>query len=433
MVYKITKPKIKVSDVLSPLKLFNKVKINQTGSDMVKPKIRNNKKYDTIFVISIVNDINNLKDLTKSLNLLRKKTNIHAIFIGCGNISGEKSVINNYGFDYYSSKNKPIDYGEFIGLTLKYNYNYLIVSNATQRFDLDIIDKIKSKIDLGEGFGELKIIDNGFDFGWFCDRKRFGELKKTFKGESNNECFGNVNKIFYDINVIDYDTNKYKEWIINDVEYDNVKILFLITNYERREMLLDLLSEVKSLNKKPNVNVDYVIFDDRSSYVLDDVNFIINDSHRAKPKYWLTFDDMFKYCENKTEYDIFIFSPNDYLNYDFNGIVEYGIKLKEQEYIFNTRNHNRVTCWNKTKGIDLINDISLIFYTDCAFFTNYKTLKMFDFKILNTKARNPKLGSGVGRQMTNRANLMKIPIFQPNNGFVTHGYVGKEHKSVMHI
>ena len=244
--------------------------------------------------------------------------------------------------------------------------------------------------------------------------------RRTGRGTASSE------NIFYDIKTSEYPISLYKKLLNKKiVGIEKHKILFLISNYERKEMLNQLLDEIKTFNTE-KIIVDYMIFDDVSSYTIDDPNVIVNDEHRGKFNYWKTFNDMFKYCE-KNPYDIYVFSPNDFSKYDINKIVRYGIKLIKHKYIFNTFNDKRATCWNTTQPINLTDEVDLIFFSDCGFFTNHITLKALEFKMNEIITRNSNISSQVGKQLTNRLNILKIPIFHPIDSIVSHG----NHPSLM--
>ncbi|HPC09831.1 MAG TPA: hypothetical protein PLN85_02005 [archaeon] len=239
------------------------------------------------------------------------------------------------------------------------------------------------------------------------------ESKYNFPNIVENKKIESKNDI---INIIE---NKIKNYDL--IDNLNPKILFLISNYEREEMLKQLISEIKT------INADYIIFDDVSSYKIDDPNVIINDYHRGKGDYWKTFDDMFKYCK-ENYYDIYVFTPNDFLNYKFDKIITYGVNLRNYEYIFNIINDGRKSCWVGIEEKILNNKIKLSFFTDCAFFTNYKTLSLLEFKMnkINLKPI-PNRGSFVGEQLTRRLVNLKVPIFTPIKSFAYHG----DHESLM--
>lgn len=233
------------------------------------------------------------------------------------------------------------------------------------------------------------------------------------KLNSNIECNDKLNLI-----------DDYTTIFQNIVHIVDVKILFLISNYMREDMLLKLLNEINSFN------LDYLIFDDKSSYKIDDYRFIINNEHRGKNLYWKTFDEMFKICRD-LDYDIFVFSPNDFLKYDFKRIIEYGVALKDHHYIFNIINDGRIISWINQKPVNINNDINKVFFTDCGFFTNKKTLEKFNYTINpvnNQRFNYNNISSGVGEQLTRRAHSMGIPIFMPIKSLAHHG----DHESLMH-
>lgn len=211
-----------------------------------------------------------------------------------------------------------------------------------------------------------------------------------------------------------------------DVDIENTfTILFIISNYERFDMLKSLLTKIKNITIS-NINIDYVVYDDVSSYKLDDPNFIVNDEHRGKIGYWKTFDDMFKYAKNNY-HDAYVFIPNDFTKIDFNKIIKYAIKFRNTDYIFNLINDGRLVSWNTIYPIMISNEIRLQYFTDCGFFTNYQTLNLLDFNIYPIYSHCDDRGSGVGNQLTGRINELKIPILTPLNSFAFHG----EHESLM--
>jgi len=309
---------------------------------------------------------------------------------------------------------------------------YIYIDNKkNERIKQKIIPRTIQQIDDSSSFSlERKKMRSEIDNSIF-------EIKKSEKTVENNP------KILINKNNMDYENNQrkiYDEIFLTESEtypinfyekifneefnlVENIKLLFIISNYEREEMLKNLLSEIKK-NNNEKITIDYIIFDDVSSYKMDDPNFIINDSHRGKYEYWKTFNEMFKYCEN-TNYDIYVFTPNDFQNYKFERIFEYGMKLKEHYYIFNIINDGRTMCWNNKSPINITNEVRLQYFTDCGFFTNYKTIMLLEFKVneINHKKKisNSTIGSLVGSQLTNRLNKLKVPIFTPINSIAYHG------------
>lgn len=273
-------------------------------------------------------------------------------------------------------------------------------------------------------------------------RKNKNNIKRIIKKRIN---IINSNNIFIENNINDNkiyinQKNINDNLIVNDVDVNNIsntydyayifnnkkhntelKTLVLISNYMRIDMLTMILNEIKEYN-----NIDYYIFDDRSDYVLDDNRFIVNSEHRGKHQYWKTFDEMFKMCE-KSNYDVYCFIPNDFLNINFSRIFKYASLLSEYYYVFNIINDGRLESWTGKKSYKISDDIYISFFTDCGFFTNRKTLEKLKFTIFPIKIKNDKMSSGVGRQLSIRLRDLKIPIFTPIKSFAYHG----DHESLM--
>ena len=218
---------------------------------------------------------------------------------------------------------------------------------------------------------------------------------------------------------------KYKEIFSRKVNTSNVEnILILISNFERYDMLIKIIDEINGYSDA--INVDYIIFDDKSSYTLDK-NFIINDEHRGKKLYWKTFNDMFSYCKNNL-YDTYVFIPNDFINLKINDIIEYSRLLKDEYYFFNIINDGRDKSWLNIDSIKINSDVKLVYFTDCGFFTNNKTLERLEYKInqINISDKS-KSSSGVGKQLSFRLYDLEIPIFNPIKSLAYHG----NHESIM--
>ena len=81
---------------------------------------------------------------------------------------------------------------------------------------------------------------------------------QSLSKEERNQLRSNIvtNDEFFLKNEIKNKTIHYN--FINDVDTTKLKILFIISNYEREEMLNQLLNEIR------NIGADYIIFDDES-------------------------------------------------------------------------------------------------------------------------------------------------------------------------
>lgn len=199
-----------------------------------------------------------------------------------------------------------------------------------------------------------------------------------------------------------------------------MNVHFSIKNYERKDMLLNILKEIKGY--------DYTIYDDCSSFELP--NMIKTPYNYGKEEHWKIWNVNLIDVKSK-DYDIFVFIPSDIKELDIKRIIKYAKKYENQSYIFNILNDGRKICWNNLKPTQATSEYFRIFFTDCAFFTNKKTLDKI--RLLNpiNKIRfekNKSMSSGVGEQFTHQFNRNKISIFHPYESLAHHG----EHISTMH-
>jgi hypothetical protein len=138
---------------------------------------------------------------------------------------------------------------------------------------------------------------------------------------------------------------------------------------------------------------------------------------------------MFKYAQSNL-YDLYVFTPNDFMDFNFIELINYGIRLKEIEYVFNIINDGRKFSWVKIYPNKINDFVSQVYFTDCGFFTNRKTLEKLNFKIHPIKWNNnqsPRISSGVGKQLSERLFTLNIPIFSPHKSLAYHG----DHESLM--
>jgi hypothetical protein len=199
-----------------------------------------------------------------------------------------------------------------------------------------------------------------------------------------------------------------------------MKIHFSIKNYERKDMLLSLLNEIKGY--------DYTIFDDCSSFELN--NMVKTPYNYGKQEHWKLWNENLTYLRDK-DYDLFVFIPSDLSEIDIKRIIRYAKKYENQTYIFNIVNDGRTMCWNNLKPIHQTSEYTRVFFSDCIFFTNRKTLQHIDLLQPIAKVRflkNKHISSGVGQYLSLQFNKKKIPILHPKKSLAYHG----EHESTMH-
>ena len=207
-----------------------------------------------------------------------------------------------------------------------------------------------------------------------------------------------------------------------------MKIHITVFSYQRKEMLEDLIEEIKTLQK--SFDLDYDIFDDGSDFSIDDCKFH-QYKHGGKRLFWKMFDRAFKSLES-TDYDIYVFTQSDMNKLDLQRIVDLHSKYKDKEYCYSLHRDDRMNCWNNRRAVSIDDESYQSWFTDCAFFTNKKTLNQLDHTIYEVNPlrfiANPTISSGVGQQLTQRLNIMKIPMFLPKKSLTIH--IG--HESLMH-
>jgi hypothetical protein len=215
-----------------------------------------------------------------------------------------------------------------------------------------------------------------------------------------------------------------------------MKVLFLISNYKRKDMLTNLVKQIQ------NNGFDYFIVDDKSDYDLSEIvddtcksiittdKYVVNEFNYGKNLYYKTFTKLMQYCITKTDYDYFIFTPNDFVDYDFDILFKYANAFKDDYFMFNIINDGRTQCWNHHSITKLTNDIYRAYYCDCGFITNYKTLKVFNFTIPKPPLvfEREDRSSGVGYYLTTRGIKAGVNMYLPVKSLALHG----EHDSVMH-
>jgi hypothetical protein len=204
-----------------------------------------------------------------------------------------------------------------------------------------------------------------------------------------------------------------------------MNILTLISNYQRKDMLQNLIKECD------DNNIDYYIIDDCSDYKLDFIpkdKYKVNEYNRNKKEYYKTFNELMDYALN-SKYDYFIFSPNDFSQYDFDRINTIIDDYNTKPFIFNLINDGRTKCWTNKNMLKINDDLNKIYWTDCGLVTNRITLELLkDLHVPHHWFKRPNMSSGVGYELTKRINMHSIPTFMPTKSLAFHG----DHPSMMH-
>lgn len=217
----------------------------------------------------------------------------------------------------------------------------------------------------------------------------------------------------------------------------NVRIS--IKTYKRKEMLISLLKEIDVFKQNsPSFNISVSIIDDCSDYpktfiseLKKSYSYFSPKENKGKRKHWELWNFDLEQCAFCKETDLFIFIPDDVSNIDFYRIIKLWYE-QEDYFVFNIINDGRKVCWNNYGPRPVNEEYFKQFFTDCAFFTDYRSLCRLGFFISDVGEKRFKydetLSSGVGQQLTQRLIKSKISIFNSYNSLAYHG----DHDSVMH-
>jgi hypothetical protein len=189
-------------------------------------------------------------------------------------------------------------------------------------------------------------------------------------------------------------------------------ILKLIFTHDRPEMLKSILGEVKS---------DSVVFDKDPYW-------------DGKKFFYLKFSTAIEYAL-KSNYDWFLFMPDDISNINFSFFD--AVTQQEWEHhlvAINILNDGRESCWghHRTGQKNFkIGDVELkeVGFVDCGFMVNRFTLR--HLKIDEPPVwwwDRPDKSSSVGWQTTNQFRKLGVKMMMPVKSLAFHG----DHESVMH-
>lgn len=198
------------------------------------------------------------------------------------------------------------------------------------------------------------------------------------------------------------------------------KIKTIIFSYERKEMLLSLIDEVKMH--------DYIVFDDGSKFKLDQ-NFI-QFPHGGRSMFWKIWDSALKSLKGN-DHDIFLFIQSDFKNVDFDQILTLHKRFGRHAYVVHLSNDGRTVCWTGVAPKRIDETISKVGFCDCSFFCNKKTLDKLGYfmrPINPNYFKNKAASSGVGSQISHRMLAAAINIYLPDKSVAYHG----NHPSLMH-
>lgn len=203
--------------------------------------------------------------------------------------------------------------------------------------------------------------------------------------------------------------------------------MIVIFSYNRPEMLLSLLKELKGKD-------EIIVLDDGSEYSpyehLDYCDYYRSD-HQGKEGFWCQWQVALDLCR-KSGHDWFLFIQDDLVGVEYNMIREVTRDL--DTYAFNIVNMGGDRNWTRKpwiprimKGIELYE----MSYVDCIFATNLKTLGLLDWEmhpVPPSRFVNPLISSGVGQQLSRRLSELRVPMYMPKKSLAYHG----DHHSEMH-
>jgi len=206
---------------------------------------------------------------------------------------------------------------------------------------------------------------------------------------------------------------------------EDVIIHCFIFNYQRKDMLLALLCELKAVR-----NLTYTIIDDGSDYCLNESN-MIRFPHEGKQGYWKRWDSALAMAKHMRHVDMFVFLPNDFSRINIQAMIKHHLRFCTRDYAYNIINDGRTQSWNKVELRKIDADTNRVGFCDCGFFCNYNALYKIGFHMTPVGEEQffkPENSSGVGKQLTRRMIKNKVTMYLPTKSMAYHG----DHPSVMH-
>lgn len=186
-------------------------------------------------------------------------------------------------------------------------------------------------------------------------------------------------------------------------------------------------------------NEEMLVMDDYSDslndwMVLNFASLCRSDKRLGKEGYWQQWKIAFAEAD-RVDDDLFIFMPDDFMQLDYEKILELHDTLKVRPYSFNLINDGRDQSFRHfTPKPVTINDTECmnVGFNDCGFFCNRATLEKLNFRIDPVSPSrfhaDPLRSSGVGEQLTLRMRNAGIYMLMPVKSLAVHG----DHESIMH-
>jgi len=226
-----------------------------------------------------------------------------------------------------------------------------------------------------------------------------------------------------------------------------MKILILITTYNRPDSLLKLLKELNEDVFSKAVHL--LIFDDASTEDYSQVkdyltkNFMFdyfrNEKNGGRENYWQLVNAAFNEVRNH-QFDYFMMIPDDVSivdNFIFRAMQQWDSIKDNQKACLNLLNdYSRLntTCWTAIKPKLVYYNGKPVYQTgwiDMCFLATKSFFEIIDYSVYQVERiyqQNKKLSSGVGAQLSREVINARRTIYQVAKSLLIHGL----HESKMH-
>jgi len=201
-----------------------------------------------------------------------------------------------------------------------------------------------------------------------------------------------------------------------------MKVLTIVTSYNRKESLINLIDKLEKQN------TDIIIYDDCSDFQIDKPNYIKFKFNHGKEYLWLKFKHIFE--EIPKTYDYYIFLPDDIdINSCFiENSTRLWAELNDKKKVslslltdLRTENPN----WTNFKPIKTDEYIQtqwndLCFVCEKEFFSiDIQPISLHRWVILQKQLKT-NLGSGLGGQISRYWNDKGKTMYHTKKSLVTH-------------
>jgi hypothetical protein len=198
-----------------------------------------------------------------------------------------------------------------------------------------------------------------------------------------------------------------------------MKILTIITSYNRKKNLLQLVKHIKRQGS------EVIVFDDNSDFDCLDQSFIKFETHFGKKLAYQKFQIIFKWLKT-TDFDYYILIPDD-IQIDSKFIINSITKFKSintSSKLLNLLTDNRLYSkqWTNFEPIEF-KSIVQTQWTDLCFITNKQVIDIAQIKDVSYDrwTNNENLGSGVGGNLSRWLDAFGVSMYHPYKSIVKHG------------